>query len=427
RDRVFGLQENPMNLDELRRLLQSRITEPSLLPVTCHEVGCTLRDGSRGSVAFLRIAKSGRVHPIVDDGTFARLDKSNKELTAPEINALCFARGTISAENQLETVDFDLLDTDYWRMYAAQRRFTRRIDDAMRTIGLARPDADGKLLPTRAAVLLFAEEPSGLLAGKASIRIFHYKGNKVQTDPRTNLLKPPITIGGPVIRQIKDAEGGVLRELASGIQMGPYGFEIVQKYPVRVIREAITNTVIHRDYRLSQDIVVRIFSDRMEIASPGLFVGPVTVANIGRVGAHNRNANLVNHHREFPDPPNLDAGEGVPMMLGTMQKTGLYPPLYRTRPDVELEAVIVTLFNEVRPSVWEQVSDLIDQHGSIGNAEVRQLLDTENTVAASKQIRKWIDRGQLRLLNPGAAKQHRRYGRSGLPTPTVLFTSPDQD
>ncbi len=32
--------------------------------------------------------------------------------------------------------------------------------------------------------------------------------------------------------------------------MGPLGFEIVQKYPVRVLKEAITNAVLHRDYRL---------------------------------------------------------------------------------------------------------------------------------------------------------------------------------
>ena len=115
RDRVYGIQENLMNWDELRRLMLSRITESGLLVWKPHEVGCTLRDGTLGSVVFLRIEKSTRIHSIVDDGTFRRLDKGNKELTAPEINELSFARGTITAESQLESVDFDLLDTDYWR------------------------------------------------------------------------------------------------------------------------------------------------------------------------------------------------------------------------------------------------------------------------------------------------------------------------
>src|SRR5690606_28405153 len=220
---------------------------------------------------------------------------------------------TVSAESQLEEVDFQLLDTDYWRAYASKRRLTRPIGEAMFHLGLARKSAEGGLLPTRAAVLLFAEEPSGLLAGKAAVRIFHYRGQRVETDPNTNLLKPPVTVSGPIIRQIRKARDVVVNELAAGIQMGPLGFEIVQRYPLRVITEAITNAVIHRDYRLNADIHIRIFADRIEVESPGLLAGPVTVSNIGRIGTYARNPLLVNNLREFPTPPNLDAGEGVRM------------------------------------------------------------------------------------------------------------------
>ena len=386
RDRVYGVQENPMNWDELRRLMVSRITESALLVWKPHEVGCTLRDGAIGSVVFLRIQKSARIHSIVDDGTLVRLDKGNKHLTASEINELSFARGSITVESQLESVDFDLLDTDYWRAYAQQRRLTRRIDEAMLHVGLAKRTGDGRILPTRAAVLLFAEEPSGLLASKAAVRIFHYRGNNVQTDPNTNLLKPPFTISGPVIRQIQDATEAVVGELTSGIQMGPLGFEIVHRYPLRVIREAITNSIIHRDYHLMTDVHIRIFSDRIELESPGSFAGPITAGNIGRMGAYNRNPLLVSHLREFPNPPNLDAGEGVHMMFGTMRETGLYPPFYLTQPLIERRAVLVLLFNENRPSLWEQVSDYIDRNGSIGNPDVRKLVGGGGVLAASKQL-----------------------------------------
>jgi len=423
RDRVFGIQENPMNWDELRRLMRSRITESNHLQTTATEIGCTLRDGTNGSVVFLRIHKSVRIHSIVDDGTFRRLDKGNKELTASEINALCFQRGTISAETQLENTDFGLLDTDHWRVYADQRRLTRPIADAMHTIGLARPDPNGKLLPTRAAVLLFAEDPPGLLAAKAAIRICHYKGTRVQTDPNTNLLRQPRTIGGPLSRQIQDATDAVVGELAKGVQMGPLGFEIVQRYPLRVIKEAITNAVLHRDYRLPADIQIRIFSDRIEVESPGLLVGPVTIANIFRIGTYSRNPLLVNNLREFPNPPNLDAGEGVRMMFGTMWDTGLYPPLYMTRPRIERESVLVYLFNENRPSLWEQVSQYIDQHGSIGNAEVRQLMGRDDALAASRQIRSWVTRGLLVVTNPHAGKRVRRYAKPDTEPANSLFSN----
>ena len=341
RDRVYGIQENPMNWDELRRLMLSRITESGLLSWKPHEVGCTLRDGTIGSVVFLRIEKSTRIHSIVDDGTFRRLDKGNKILTAPEINDLSFARGTITAESQLESVDFDLLDTDYWRAYAQQRRLTRpsprpcctsALPSARATAGFCRSARRCCSSPRSRAGCWRARQPS------ASSTTVATRSKPIRTRICSSRRSP---ISGPVIRQIQDATEAVVRELASGIQMGPLGFEIVHRYPLRVIKEAITNAVIHRDYHLMTDVHIRIFSDRIEVESPGLFAGPVTAANIGRIGAFNRNPLLVSHLREFPNPPNLDAGEGVHMMFGTMRETGLYPPIYLTQPQIERQAVLV--------------------------------------------------------------------------------------
>lgn len=409
RDRVYGIQSNPENWDELQRKLRSRITEPDNLIWSHDAVGCTLRNGQNGSIVLLKVSRSSCVHSIIDGGTFVRLSKGNKQLSATEINALCHARGVVSAESQLEQIDFALLNTDHWRAYAEKRQLTRSIDLAMLHIGLAKRDDTGKVRPTRAAVLLFAEEPTGLLGAKTAVRIFHYRGNDIRTDPDTNLAGPPINVVGPLVRQIIDARHAVIRELAGKVQFGPLGFEIVQRYPVRVIAEAITNAVIHRDYRLNVDIIVRIFSDRIEVESPGLLGGPVTVANIGRVGAFSRNPLIVQHLREFPNPPNLDAGEGVRMMIGTMQKSGLYPPLYRTRPKIEREAVMAVLRNENRPSVWEQVLDYLRVHPSLGNAELRRLLNTNDTLGASKQLKSWVDQGLLVVVNPEAGRNVRRY------------------
>jgi ATP-dependent DNA helicase RecG len=425
RDRVYGIQENLENWDEVRRLIRTRITEPDLLTCKPIEIGCTLRDNSRGSVVVLQVLKSPTVHSVVGDGTLVRLEKSNKQLTAPEIRDLQFARGAITAESILEPVDFELLDTDYWRQYALQRRLTRPIGEALYHIGLAKKNAEGKVLPTRAAVLLFAEHPSGLIAGKAAVRIFHYQGNQIATDPNTNLVRKPITVDGPVIRVIQDSLDAVVTELASGIQMGPLGFEIIQKYPVRVLKETITNAVIHRDYRISRDIHIRIFSDRVEVESPGLLIGPVTSTNILRIGTHARNPMLVGNLREFPSPPNLDAGEGVPMMFGTMRETGLYPPLYLTRPQTDRESVTVILQNENRPTAWEQVNDCIDRQGFISNKEVRKILGTDDVLRASKYLKEWVGRGLLEVVNPQQGTKVRTYAKPGILQESFLFSKLD--
>jgi ATP-dependent DNA helicase RecG len=165
RDRVYGIQENPEAVDELRRLLSHRITPP-LAPPACRqpemiELGCPLRDGRSGSVVVVHVEKSAGVHSLLDGGTFVRFGTTNRQLSAAEITELSMQRGTHSAVNTLVEVPFELLNTAHWRDYAAQRKLTRPLHEAMQHLGLARQDAKGTLRPTKAAVLLFAENLPG--------------------------------------------------------------------------------------------------------------------------------------------------------------------------------------------------------------------------------------------------------------------------
>ena len=79
------------------------------------------------------------------------------------------------------------------------------------------------------------------------------------------------------------------------------------------------------------------------------------------------------------------------------------------RPTTGRDQVRVVLRNENRPSVWDQLGTYILKHGSIANADVRRLLKTDDTLWASKWLRRLVDLGLLAVANPSAAKQHRRY------------------
>ncbi|MHB9097356.1 MAG: hypothetical protein ACYC5X_05980 [Syntrophales bacterium] len=113
----------------------------------------------------------------------------------------------------------------------------------------------------------------------------------------------------------------------------------------------------------------------------------------------------------FTAPPDIDAGEGVRMMFSTMQAVGLYPPFYVSSPYLEHDAVMVTLLNEERPAVWEQVSDWIDRNGSISNRELRRIAGIE-TLRASKMLKKWVDADML-VPDTSKGKRGTRYMRVG--------------
>ena len=61
------------------------------------------------------------------------------------------------------------------------------------------------------------------------------------------------------------------------------------------------------------------------------------------------------------------------------------------------------------------------EHGSVGNAEVRAILRTDDTVRASKMLRRWVDSGLLVPVEPESAKKDRRYRLPGEASQPDLF------
>ena len=395
-ERLIGIGENPEAVDELLRKLDTHFL-PAIEGVFAYRLRVKTLGDTEGVVVALHVKPSDKVHSIIDDGTWTRSLASNREMNAAQITELSYRRGVRSAESEPVDVDFDLLDTDTWRLYLRSRDLTPTgLPDQLFRIGLAKR-LDGELRPVRAAVLLFADQPGALLAAngtRADVRIFHYQGNQIGSGTVPNLKKPPKTLSGPLYKLIAQTHAYLLEELAGGLTLAASGFRTLHHYPERVLKEAVTNALIHRDYRLNRDVQIRIFDNRIEVLNPGLFPGRVTPNTIQNAGSFARNPLLAINLREFPEPPNVDAGEGVRMMFSLMREENLYPPQYRELRGQVQEMVSVILFNEERPPIWEQVSDWMDRHGPIGNGDLRRIAGLD-TAKASKQLKNWVEQGLL--------------------------------
>ncbi|MFW2356423.1 ATP-binding protein [Hydrogenophaga sp.] len=407
--RLFGIEENLEGFDNFRAELLTRFSPP-ITRLHWMRLPCTLHNGHAGHVVVLWVEKSDQIHSVVNNGTWTRMDASNRMLSAAEIAELAYQRGVRSAVAETVPVKLTLLETDTWRTFVAARGLrSGTFAEQLLRIGLA-DEVDGEVRPSRAAVLLFADEPGSLLAAhdtRADIRVMVYDGKQPVPGATPNLRKPAKTVRGPLVHQIDEAVKLVLDELAAGLTLAGSGFKAKHVYPERVVKEAIVNAVIHRDYRLNRDIFVRIFDDRIEVESPGLFPGRITADNIDKVGSKARNPLIAQNLREFPVAPNIDAGEGVKMMFSEMAAAKLYPPQYRQSPDAAVETVTVTLLNLERPSVWDEVDDWIDRNGPIGNANLREIAGWD-TLTASRQLRNWVSQGLLEPL-PAASRQQARY------------------
>ena len=411
--RLFGIEENPEAVDELQRKLLTEFSPP-ISTVRIARMQCTLRSGlssgKTGHLLLVHVGRSSGVHSISQGGTFTRLDASNRTMSAGEITELSYQRGVRSATSEPVPVALERLRTQAWLRFAEARGpLTGSFGDQLLRIGLAE-EVENDIRPRRAAVLLFADEPGSLLAAldsRADVRVMVYDGKQVNTGATPNLRKAPKTLRGPLIDLIDVTVKTVLDELAQGLTLTSSGFKTLHAYPERVVKEALVNAIVHRDYRLNRDIFVRIFDDRIEVESPGLLPGNITPTTIARMGSKARNPLIAGNLREFPERPNIDAGEGVPMMFAEMAQADLYPPQYRQNMASAVQSVTATLFNLKRPSAWDQVSEWIDKNGSIANADVVKIARLD-TLRASKLLAAWRDQGVLVAL-PGRGKRNMGY------------------
>ncbi len=72
------------------------------------------------------------------------------------------------------------------------------------------------------------------------------------------------------------------------------------EYPEEAIREVLVNALVHRDYSISgADVTLAIFSDRIEVQSPGRLPNTVTIAGMKAGMRYARNQTLVNVMRDY--------------------------------------------------------------------------------------------------------------------------------
>ncbi|MFQ5637162.1 MAG: ATP-binding protein [bacterium] len=103
--------------------------------------------------------------------------------------------------------------------------------------------------------------------------------------------------------------------------------------PVTVVREAVTNAVAHRDYTiLGAKVRVYLFTDRIEVRSPGSLTNTVTIEKmkIGSISVA-RNPLLVNYLVEFKYIERL--GRGILTIIQKMAKLKAPPPLLEEKGD----------------------------------------------------------------------------------------------
>lgn len=214
----------------------------------------------------------------------------------------------------------------------------------LRKIRFIAKDEGGKWFPTVGGILMASAHPEDYLPS-AFIQAVAYRG----TERNANEQVDARDITGPLDVQIMEACHFVKRNMRIAAIKVPARLDIPQ-YALNAIFEAVVNAVAHRDYSIAESkIRMHMFSDRIEIFSPGALPNSMTIEELPE-RQFSRNELICTClsrcpiKEEIPDVARTTImdrrGEGVPVILGASRALSKKTPEYRLIDGCELKLTI---------------------------------------------------------------------------------------
>jgi ATP-dependent DNA helicase RecG len=334
-----------------------------------------------GTIVLLRVARSQEMHSLWDGRVIIRKGIENRPIEGADIDLLLANRPVGDFELQeVAGAKRDDLDEEVIDHYLERRqRRTPRGSVMTKDKLLQQIGAISELrIPTVSGLLLFGREPQLFLPQSRAIFV---RFSDVQ--PRG----PEGSFGygrreefiGPLPQIIDRAWRVIWEEMGKHAVVKGLHRQEETEYPSASVREALVNAVAHRDYRLTgRSIEIRMYTDRLEITSPGGLPAHITLDNI--VEEHySRNPRLVNGLYQWGYIEEL--GLGIDRMIEDMVNAGHMPPKF----EAKSHRFSVILYNTKDSSravqAWEQnmnerqikAVEFMQRNGAITNRDYRDL------------------------------------------------------
>ncbi len=407
---IIGLDEQGKTLqrvyaEELEGALKAaeRLCRPGVV------TGWEQLEGPDGTTYAITVPRSPELHSLADGRVLIRAGAENRPLGGEEIRQLAATKsaGDLEAEAVAGAARADLDDgviAEYVekRQQRQRRALSQTPDELLREVGAL----DDRGLPTHSGILLFGKNPQHFIP-QSGLVFVKFIGTEPRGEEGLAGYGRREEVSGPLARIIEGAWKIVWEEMNVGAVVKGLERQEISEYPPFAVREALVNSVCHRDYRLKgRRIEIRMYTDRMEVISPGGLPGFITVDNI--VEEHfSRNPRLVAGLFQWGYIEEL--GLGIDRMIEDMVQAGHPPPKFKAAP----YAFTVTLYNarerKATPK-WETVMNerqaravtFIRENGRITNRDYQQLCPDVSPETLRLDLSDLVDRGVL--LKIGAKK-----------------------
>jgi ATP-dependent DNA helicase RecG len=285
------------------------------------------------TVAVVIVGKGlNKPYYTTDHKYYIRVGTTKRIASREELLRLFEASGSLYfdispvADTSIKDLSLDVVQ-DYFLKYNAFDLFEESKEATERILINAdiMTEADGasegerKPLCTVGGLLVFGRNPERRLP-QNGIGFAHFKGAELTDE----LIDKKILTGR--IQDLADQVMVALKlNMISPSVINGLKREEKEEYPALVLREAIVNTLVHRNYSISgSKIRILMFDDRIEFHSPGRLPNTVTIEKMKIGISFARNPFLVKYMENLRYIDQL--GRGIPMILKTMKEAGAKEP-----------------------------------------------------------------------------------------------------
>jgi predicted HTH transcriptional regulator len=340
--KITGIPKEKLDIVEtwIRGICNDLVTPP----LFCKIHKTSINEGY--VVIQIEVPKSLFVHQS-PGGYFHRIGSSKRQMK-PEVLARLFQQ-----RSQARIIRFD----EQAVTVASQNSLNKSLWEKFRTplspeddqefllkLKLLTQDEENNIVPSVSGILLATDAPQEFLPN-AYIQCVAYSS----TERNSTYQYDAKDIFGPLDMQIVCAYKFVKSNMKIRAFKNPGRVDVPQ-YSLQAIFESIVNAVAHRDYSIqSSKIRIHMFSDRLEIFSPGTIPNTMTIDSLAlRQAARNElitsllarctvNLEEISGSRGFL----MDKrGEGVPIILSESQKLSGRLPEYQLIDDSELKLTV---------------------------------------------------------------------------------------
>ena len=353
----------------------------------------------------LFVPRSDDLHTLADGRILKRVGVENRPMFGQDLNMLSNTRTVGDFENEIvpgvRRSDFD---DDIIQEYIAKRsQRGGAVTDGLERLLFEIGAVDHHGNPTVAGVLLFTKKPQIFLP-QSGITFVRFPDVKPRGEGGGAGYGRRAEITGSLARVVERAWQIVWEEMRVGAEVVGLERRDIPEYPRFAVREAIINAVCHRDYRIQgRRIEIRMYTDRLEVISPGGLAGWMTLDNL--VDEHySRNPRIVMGLYQWGYIEEL--GLGIDLMIEQMVEAGHPKPAFSAPPG----RFTVKLFNAKKqpkqpdpvPNVGSSLNErqlramqYVKQHGSISNREYQQVCQGNSAETLRRDLVNLVKRNLL--------------------------------